>query len=391
VLTEEFERQWGQGQSEIFAWIVIFTSAKQERLMYFRGIIAKDGHRYAKFTAEPPVTEEMCRNPKQYRGPFVLGIKPDGEVPHKIKVLKTDKTFGQLLDLALFHTLHVDPIVFFYLGRSLRIGKICHVLSDHNSVTCELSFLRTLKCTRDSGPVLESPLKRPRNALHEPMDERQDAAAALPTNREVNNREEEISASNPGLPDDRQEMSTSDELRPAALAPSNESLHMPRCAQGRGRFQSPLRDPVKIDTSSIVGYIYVMQMVADDQVFYYVGASEETNNVPPTRIQAHVRGEGCSKLIPSTIPVDHRSTPKLVQLMSVATQEGMTPQHALGAAENNKVLQLFEKHGSRNVRGGVWCTVPFGARLSDGPLNLSRSLRGLDYKTGQVFGANSQS
>ena len=360
-LRDEFSRQ--RIENGIHAWIIIYTQQKHERLMYFRGLFTKDSHTFARFSASPPVREDVCRNPKQYRGPFVLGIKPDGEPTPTIRISMRDKLFSPLLDAVYTHALTVDPIVFFYIGRSLRIGAICNVSHGPCNVTCELRHIRTLKATAEEQDTSSPQSKRAKTQEVPAMALDEDVA---PTTTRAADRQP---------------------AAPAAPAPAATGEPESR---GRGCFQSPTRDTVSVDTSAIAGYVYVMKVVADDEVFYYAGSSAEADNVPPRRIQAHVRGEGCTHLIPRHIAANCRGAPQLVHLESVAAQAGVKAQHALGVAENNKVLQLFETHGSRNVRGGVWCTVPFGTRLADAPLNLARSMRGLNYKTGQVFGASSQ-
>ena len=365
-LRNEFTRQ--RGDNGIHAWIIIYTQQKHERLMYFRGLYTKDAQTFARFSASPPVRDDVCRNPKQHRGSFVLGIKPDGESTPTIRISNRDKLFTQLLDAVSLHTLTVDPIVFFYMGRSLRIGAICNVTHGPCNVTCELRHIRTIKATVEQRETDSPPSKRAKT---------QEGSSATHTCPAENVALTATAAEPPAA------------AHCAAPAPDPPDAVVPG-SRGRGCFQSPMRDTISVDTSAIAGYVYVMKVVADDEVFYYAGSSAEADSVPPRRIQAHVRGEGCTHLIPRHIATNCRGAPQLIHLESVAAQAGVTAQHALGVAENNKVLQLFEAHGSRNVRGGVWCTVPFGTRLADAPLNLARSMRGLTYKTGQVFGARSQ-
>lgn len=131
-----------------------------------------------------------------------------------------------------------------------------------------------------------------------------------------------------------------------------------------------------VQTDDLAGFVYTLRIHVENERFRYVGATERVDN-PFARIHEHGEcGRSCAKHLPAAL--SNAGVQIFVEdLHSVAGND-----QALMMDENQTVLQCINKHGFRNVRGGVFCSTVFGDVPPTSEVTLFRAMANLSYRTG---------
>ena len=153
----------------------------------------------------------------------------------------------------------------------------------------------------------------------------------------------------------------------------------PACKRHRNdRISSALTD--------IAGVVYTVQMKSINSRFYYIGSSSWADGkVIPGRLDAHILdrlNSSSAKLLGKS---SEKYTATILSFSSVSKAPGEDPALTLSTEENKQTVSMMDTHGFATVRGGVFCTVPFGTPLPDSQEKMAQSMLSLRYGTTEKF------
>ena len=158
----------------------------------------------------------------------------------------------------------------------------------------------------------------------------------------------------------------------------------PKRHRGPGADAEP---PYELVLDEIAGIVYVLRIEVCGEIFRYVGSSGRFDTLPPVRLLEHTQSlaAGCGKLLPPE--AKHSEVHMVVERFeTVAVVPGVAPAQTLNDAEHRETLRLMQTHGTRNVRGGVFCQSCYGSQLATAQLALFRSCTNRCYRTGKPLG-----
>jgi hypothetical protein len=145
--------------------------------------------------------------------------------------------------------------------------------------------------------------------------------------------------------------------------------------------------PFELVLDEIAGIVYVLRIEVCGEIFRYVGCSGRFDTLPPVRLLEHTQSlaAGCGKLLP---PDAKRCDVHMVveRFETVTVVPGVAPVQTMNDVEHRETLRLMQAHGTRNVRGGVFCQSCYGSQLATAQLALFRSCTNRCYRTGRPLG-----
>ena len=145
--------------------------------------------------------------------------------------------------------------------------------------------------------------------------------------------------------------------------------------------------PFELVLDEIAGVVYVLRIEVCGEISRYVGSSGRFDTLPPVRLLEHTQSlaAGCGKLLPPE--AKHGEVHMVVERFeTVAVVPGVAPAQTLNDTEHRETLRLMQAHGTRNVRGGVFCQSCYGSQLATAQLALFRSCTNRCYRTGKPLG-----
>ena len=140
-----------------------------------------------------------------------------------------------------------------------------------------------------------------------------------------------------------------------------------------------------VATSGIAGIVYTVLLKSVNKRYYYTGATEwNDRRVLAARLDSHIsdRLSSSSRLWSDT----EQFSITVTDFFSVQKEPGEDPCVTLASAENKRTVALMNEHGFAAVRGGVFCSTPFGRALLPEQATMAQSMLNLRYGSTEPFG-----
>lgn len=217
-------------------------------------------------------------------------------------------------------------------------------------------------------------------------------ARARVTVRDVDNTDDEYTPSESSDDDEEEDAPTPKRARgAAATAPKRacdddeeEDAPVPKRARGAAA-AAPCVVARDVATNTIAGIVYTVLLKSVNKRYYYTGATEwNDRRLLAARLDSHIsdRLSSSSRLWPDT---EHFSI-TVTDFFSVQKEPGEDPCVTLASAENKRTVALMNEHGFASVRGGVFCSTPFGRSLLPEQAAMAQSMLNLRYGSTEPFG-----
>jgi hypothetical protein len=182
---------------------------------------------------------------------------------------------------------------------------------------------------------------------------------------------------------------TDDDYTPSGSSDDDDEEEdaAPVCKRARGgqAAAAPCAVARDVATNTIAGIVYTVLLKSVNKRYYYTGATEwNDRRLLAARLDSHIsdRLSSSSRLWPDT---EHFSI-TVTDFFSVQKEQGEDPCVTLASAENKRTVALMNEHGFASVRGGVFCSTPFGRALLPEQAAMAQSMLNLRYGSTEPFG-----